>query len=72
MKLSSGSQVFRLLFNQEAIEIWPEIHCQNCLSDKDVMLKTTQPFYKFLWITSNIMKLFSGSQILGYFSIKKP
>ena len=36
---------FRLLFNWETIEIRADT-CQNCLSDKDIMLKTTQPFFK--------------------------
>ena len=33
------------LFNQEAIEIWADTHCQNCLSAKHIMLNITQPFF---------------------------
>ena len=42
MKLFSESQIF----NQEAIEIQAEAYSQNYLSDKDITLKTTQPFFK--------------------------
>ena len=38
--------IFRLLLNREAIEILADAHCQNCLSGKDIMLRTTHPFFK--------------------------
>ena len=64
MKLLSGSQVFRLLFNREAIEIPVDAYCQNCLSDKDITLKNHSAFLqKLLWFASNNMKLLSGSQV---------
>ena len=34
------------LFNQETIEMQADAHCRNCLSGKDITLKTTQPFFK--------------------------
>ena len=37
---------FRLLFNREAIEILADAYRQNCLYDKDITPKTTQPFFK--------------------------
>ena len=43
MKLLSGCQVLAA-FNQEAIETQAYSDCQNCLSGKDITLKTTQPF----------------------------
>ena len=73
MKLLSGSQVLGLLFNREAIEMPADAYCHNCLSNKDITLKTTQPFFKsYLLFVSNNMKLFSGSQVLGCFSVEKP
>ena len=59
---------FRLIFSLETIEMPADIHCQHCLSGKDIMLKTIQPSSKN---TFNIVKLF---WILGFgcFSIKKP
>ena len=61
---------FRLLFNREAIEIRTDAYCQNCLSDKDITLKTTQPFFKgyydlhlpFLW-KSDFRLLFNREAI---------
>ena len=43
--MKKSNQV-RLIFNQEAIETWDDIHCQNYLSGKSTTLKTTQPFSK--------------------------
>ena len=36
-----------------------DAHCQNCLSGKDIMMKTTQPFFTSSY---NIMKHFFKSQ----------
>ena len=37
---------FRLLFYKETIDIWADTHCQNCISGRDITLKTTQSFFK--------------------------
>ena len=46
---SFWKSAFRLLFNQEAIEIWANAYRHNYLSGKDITLKTTQPFFKNLY-----------------------
>ena len=66
---------FRLLFNQEAIETQATAQCQNCLSGKDTMLKTTQPFFKSsyalyltLWSIYLKVKIPQPENFLSYLS----
>ena len=40
---------FKVAFQSRAIENWADAHSQNCLTGKDIMLKTTQPFFKCLY-----------------------
>ena len=44
-ELFSGCQILDC-FQLRSHRIYADVHCQNCLSDKDIMLKTTQPFFK--------------------------
>ena len=54
---------FLLLFNQEAIEIWADAHCQNCLSGKCITLKTTRMNYiqqeVFIWTSKFLCQIIS-------------
>ena len=63
------SQVLGWFSIEKLLEMWANTHCQSWLSDKDIMLKPLSLSSKAI---SNIMKLLSGSQVLGYFSIEKP